>query len=79
MITEKLFTYAVGRHVEHRDMPAVRAIVRDAADNDYRFEDLILGVINSDAFRRRAPPPELPASTTAKATNIINNNVSPVP
>jgi hypothetical protein len=78
VITEKLMTYAVGRHVEHRDMPAVRAIVRQAAANNYRFEDLVLGVINSDAFRRRAPPTELPASHTAQA-NMINNNISPVP
>ena len=29
--TEKLLTYALGRRVEYFDMPAVRAIVRDAA------------------------------------------------
>ena len=29
--TEKLLTYALGRRVEHFDMPAVRAVVRDAA------------------------------------------------
>ena len=30
-LTEKLMTYALGRSVEYYDMPAVRAIVRDAA------------------------------------------------
>ena len=29
--TENLMTYALGRRVEHYDMPTVRAIVRDAA------------------------------------------------
>ena len=29
--TENLMTYALGRRVEHYDMPAVRAIVREAA------------------------------------------------
>ena len=29
-LTEKLMTYALGRSVEYYDMPAVRAIVRDA-------------------------------------------------
>lgn len=77
VITEKLMTYAVGRHVEFRDMPAVRSIVRSAAGDNYRFEDLVLGVVNSDAFRRRAPSAELPASTTAQA--MINSNVSSVP
>ena len=37
-ITEKLMTYALGRHVDYRDMPAVRAIVREAARDNYRFE-----------------------------------------
>ena len=35
--TERLLTYALGRKVEHFDMPAVRAVVRDAAREDYRF------------------------------------------
>jgi hypothetical protein len=73
-ITEKLMTYALGRHIDHRDMPAIRRIVRGAAANNYRFEDLVLGVVNSDAFRRRAPAPELPASTTARVANMINDN-----
>ena len=43
--------YAVGRRVEPFDMPTVRAIVRDAAKNDYRMSAFVLGVINSPAFR----------------------------
>ncbi len=78
VITEKLMTYAVGRHVEYRDMPAVRRIVRAAAANNYRFEDIVLGVVNSDAFRRREAAP-LPASTRAQAANIISDNVSSAP
>ena len=50
-VTEKLLTYALGRGVEHHDMPAVRAIVREAAADDYRFTALVLGVVRSDAFR----------------------------
>jgi hypothetical protein len=79
VVTEKLMTYAVGRHVEYRDMPAVRRIVQGAEANDYRFEDIVLGVVNSAAFRRRAAPAELPAATTAQAANIIPANVSPAP
>lgn len=74
IVTEKLMTYAVGRHVEFRDMPAVRDIVRKAEAGGYRFEDIVLGVVNSDAFRRRAAP-ELPQSHTAQAVNIPSNNV----
>ncbi len=50
-VTEKLLTYALGRGVEHHDMPTVRAIVREAAADDYRFTALVLGVVQSEAFR----------------------------
>jgi hypothetical protein len=78
VITEKLMTYAVGRHIDFRDMPAVRRIVRTAAASNYRFEDIVLGVVNSDAFRRREAP-ELPKSTTAQAANIIPSSVTSAP
>jgi hypothetical protein len=67
IITEKLMTYAVGRHVDFNDMPAVRRIVRDAKARNYTFESIVMGVVNSDAFRRRAPAAPLPHATTAKA------------
>ena len=51
--TEKLFTYALGRPVHYYDMPTVRAIVRRAAANDNRFSSLVMGIIDSDAFRMR--------------------------
>src|SRR5688572_8099014 len=49
--TEHLMTYALGRRVEYYDMPAIRAIVRDAARNDYKISSFILGVIKSSAFQ----------------------------
>jgi hypothetical protein len=52
-LTEKLFTYALGRGVEYYDMPAVRAIVRAAARNDYRFSSLILGITKSVPFQMK--------------------------
>jgi hypothetical protein len=57
--TESLMTYALGRRVEHYDMPRVREIVRDAKKNDYRLSSFILGVVNSPAFRMsKAAPAE---------------------
>ncbi len=44
-MTEKLMTYALGRGVEYYDMPAIRAVVHEAARNNYRFSSLILGVV----------------------------------
>jgi len=52
-LTENLFTYAIGRSVEYRDMPAVRKIVKDAEKGKYRFESIVMGVVTSDAFRKR--------------------------
>ncbi|NKB33890.1 MAG: DUF1592 domain-containing protein [Pseudomonadales bacterium] len=52
-VTEKLLMYALGRGLEYYDMPAVRAIVRDAAEDDYRWSSVILGVIESDPFQMR--------------------------
>ncbi len=56
--TEGLLTYATGRTLEHYDMPTVRRIVRAAAGTDYRFSDLVQGVVRSEQFRmRRVPQP----------------------
>jgi hypothetical protein len=52
-LTENLFAFALGRSVEAHDMPLVRSIVREAARDDYRFESLVLGIVSSDAFRKR--------------------------
>jgi hypothetical protein len=51
--TENLMTFALGRETDYRDMPTVRAIVRQAARDDYRFESLVLGIVQSEAFRKR--------------------------
>jgi hypothetical protein len=52
-VTEKLLTYALGRGLEPEDMPAVRAIVREAERDGSRFVSLIEGVVNSTPFRMR--------------------------
>jgi hypothetical protein len=49
-VAEKLLTYAIGRGLEHEDMPLVRSITRRAAADDYRFSSLLMGVIASPAF-----------------------------
>jgi hypothetical protein len=54
-LTENLMTFALGRTLDHRDMPTVRGIVGRAAQDDYRFESLVLGIVSSDAFLKREP------------------------
>ncbi|HLH96216.1 MAG TPA: DUF1592 domain-containing protein [Xanthobacteraceae bacterium] len=53
-MTVQLMMYALGREISPYDMPQVRAIVRDAAKNDYRFSSLVEGIVSSDAFRMQA-------------------------
>ncbi len=53
VFTEKLLTYALGRGLEAYDMPTVRKIVREAADDDYRFSALVQGIASSTPFRMR--------------------------
>jgi hypothetical protein len=52
-LTAKLMTYGLGRTVEYYDMPTVRAIVRDAARDNYRFSAIIMGIVKSAPFQMR--------------------------
>ena len=63
-LTENLLTYALGRGVDYLDMPAVRKIVRGAQADDYRLESIVLGIVSSDAFRKREAPNASQASFT---------------
>ena len=58
-VTEKLLTYALGRGVEYYDMPALRAIVRNAAAADYSSHAIVRGIVQSYPFlNRRGGPAE---------------------
>ena len=50
---EKLLTYALGRRIEHFDMPAVRAIARETARNGNRFSSLVTGIVQSVPFQMK--------------------------
>jgi hypothetical protein len=52
-VTERLLMYAVNRQLEYFDMPQVRAIVRSAAKDNYKLSSIVLGIVNSDAFRKQ--------------------------
>jgi hypothetical protein len=61
--TENLLAYALGRRAEYYDQPAIRTIMRAAANDDYRMSSFILGIIKSDAFRMKRADPA-PETTT---------------
>lgn len=52
-LTKKLLTYALGRGLENYDPPAVRKIVRAAADDDYSWSSLMMGIVESVPFQMR--------------------------
>ncbi|HEY2384353.1 MAG TPA: DUF1592 domain-containing protein [Terriglobia bacterium] len=55
-LTERLFTYALGRGVKFYDMPAVRKVAANARAHDNRFSLLILGIVESQEFQRNQVP-----------------------
>jgi hypothetical protein len=65
-VVQNLMTYALGRRVEYYDMPAVRSVVRAAAESDYSFRAIVEGVANSAPFRMRAAPQTVEAVASAR-------------
>ena len=55
-VTEKLMAYALGRRIEHYDRPTIRQIVRAAEAGEYTWSSIVLGIVKSPAFLRRATP-----------------------
>jgi mono/diheme cytochrome c family protein len=53
--TEKLMMYAVNRQLEYFDMPQVRAVVRNAAKDNYTLSSIVQGIVRSDAFLKQGP------------------------
>jgi len=72
--TENLMTYALGRRVEYTDMPAIRAILRDAAKNEHKLSSFVLGVANSAAFRMARAAEPRPLTTDADAPAKSNSS-----
>jgi hypothetical protein len=52
-LSDKMLTYALGRGLEYYDKCALDEIAARAAKNDYRFSELVLGVVKSTPFQKR--------------------------
>ncbi|MBZ5674995.1 MAG: DUF1592 domain-containing protein [Acidobacteriia bacterium] len=72
-LTEKLLMYAVNRQLEYFDMPQVRKVVRNAKKDDYTLTSLVLGVVNTDAFRKQGP--EVVSKTAPKQNAVATAEV----
>ncbi|MDG2090547.1 MAG: DUF1592 domain-containing protein [Gammaproteobacteria bacterium] len=51
--TEKLMQFALARPLVWSDMPHVRTILRDSAQENYKFSSIIMGIVNSVPFQMR--------------------------
>ena len=63
--TEHMMTYALGRRVEASDMPAVRAVIRGAAKQDYRVSAFVRGIVASAPFQKSIVKAAGPVTTDA--------------
>ena len=69
-MTEKMLTYALGRGLEYYDMPTVRGIVREMAQNDYHFSSLVLGIVKSAPFQMRMKKGDARPESVARAGSV---------
>ncbi len=77
--TERLLTYALGRTIDYRDMPAVRKIVREAKNDDWKFDSIVWQIVTSEPFRmRQAPQTSVSAQNTAE-TPVAARNAAATP
>ncbi len=51
--TRHLLMYAMGRVIQHYDMPAVRAVAKEANAHGDRFSSYVLGIVRSTPFQMR--------------------------
>ncbi len=71
--TANLMSYGLGRGLDYFDMPTVRAIVRDTARDHYRFSAIVLGIVNSQAFREDQIPLKVPGENPSPSSHTAAN------
>jgi hypothetical protein len=52
-VTQKMLIYALGRGLEPADMPVVRQILRNSAEENYSLASIIRGIVDSYPFQMR--------------------------
>jgi hypothetical protein len=76
--TENLLAYALGRRIDYRDQPTVRAIAASAEANGYRMSSFLLGVVSSDAFREKEAEPATEATVAPEPQSVNSGHESAV-
>ena len=55
-LTRKMLGYALGRSLRPSDLVTVERIVQRLKENDYRAQELVLGIVTSEPFRKKMVP-----------------------
>jgi hypothetical protein len=55
-VAEKVMTYALGRGLQYYDGPTVRQVLREAANDNYKWSALILAIVRSKPFQMTRVP-----------------------
>jgi len=71
---EKLLAYSLGRTTEWYDMPAVRAVVRESAADDYSFSAIVLGIVQSVPFTTRDSGGGEPSELSARSQTALERD-----
>ena len=74
-MSERLFTYALGRGAEWYDAPVIRRRSGRRKKDDYRFSSIVLSLVNSVPFQMRMsrePAREQQAETRQPKTSVTN-------
>ena len=53
-VVRRFLTYSLGRSLTYKDLPVVEKICSQTKKNNYRFQDILIAVCQSDAFRGQA-------------------------
>lgn len=51
-LADNMLTFALGRGIEHSDKPAVKEIVRRTREDGYKFQSLLMAVVESVPFQK---------------------------
>ena len=72
-----MLTYALGRGLQHYDMPVVRGIVSKAQREDYRFSRFVMGIVTSTPFQMRVKGPDGEGSPLARRASGRRRGTGP--
>jgi mono/diheme cytochrome c family protein len=66
-LSGKLLAYAIGRGLDDHDLPAIRAIVRDAAPAGYSWSSIVATIVRSTPFSMAVATGEVKEKTGGRA------------